>query len=241
MDASATPKLYKTLPGPLRKDEKKRSEDHHTHSPLFGLNLNLNFSNLISSGVSFFDNFRKKTPSTPDTASTSSHSSCSLVATSSLGEAIEMINLVETRQEEGTGAGHNWDEVGTHNPTWCDLCGELIWGLYAVGAWQCTNCGYYSHIKCRDRVLLDCSANLKVDEVEEDPDDEDDTDGQVASLCQDCPGASRVSTLTSVPSYRTARSDFSLPLLSVTDSTVVGFRVRGSIPYFAQCSLHHQL
>jgi len=221
MDASATPKLYKTLPGPLRKEEKKKSEDHHTHSPLFGLNLNLNFSNLISSGVSFFDNFRKKTPSTPDTASTSSHSSCSLVATSSLGEAIEMINLVETRQEEGTGAGHNWVEVGTHNPTWCDLCGELIWGLYAVGAWQCTNCGYYSHIKCRDRVLLDCSANLKVDEVEEDHDDEDDTDGQVASLCRDCPGASRVSTLTSVPSYRTARSDFSLPLLSVTDSTVV--------------------
>ena len=98
-------------------------------------------------------------------------SSCSLVATSSLGEAIEMINLVETRQEEGTGAGHNWVEVrhqvlqehlyqygqvGTHNPTWCDLCGELIWGLYAVGAWQCTNCGYYSHIKvasqrCRGR------------------------------------------------------------------------------------------
>ena len=75
--------------------------------------------------------------------------------------------------------------MGTHNPTWCDLCGELIWGLYAVGAWQCTYCGYYSHIKvdsqryiydpncffkCRDRVLLDCRANLKVDEVEEDPD-----------------------------------------------------------------------
>ena len=41
-------------------------------------------------------------------------SSCSLVATSSLGEAIEMINLVETRQEEGTGAGHNWVEVRHH-------------------------------------------------------------------------------------------------------------------------------
>ena len=38
-------------------------------------------------------------------------SSCSLAATSSLGEAIEMINLVETRQEEGTGAGHNFVEV----------------------------------------------------------------------------------------------------------------------------------
>ena len=34
---------------------------------------------------------------------------------------------------------------------------------------------------------------------------QDDTDGQVASLCRDCPGASRVSTLTSAPSYRTAR------------------------------------
>ena len=42
-------------------------------------------------------------------------SSCSLAATSSLGEAIEMINLVETRQEEGTGAGHNWVEV-SHLP-----------------------------------------------------------------------------------------------------------------------------
>ena len=80
--------------------------------------------------------------------------------------------------------------------------------------------------QCRDRVMLDCRANLKVDEVEEDADEvsfshtvsyeikypslsigllQDDTDGQVASLCRDCPGASRVSTLTSVPSYRTAR------------------------------------
>merc|ERR1712013_487928 len=138
--------------------------------------------------------------------------------------AIEMMNFVDMRHEEGTGAGHNWVEVGTHNPTWCDLCGELIWGLYAVGAWQCTNCGYYSHIKCRDKVLLDCRANLKVDEIEEPAEEvvsQDDTDGQVASLCRDCPGASRVSTLTSAPSYRTARSDFSLPLLSVTDSTVL--------------------
>ena len=41
-------------------------------------------------------------------------SSCSLAATSNLGEAIEMINLVEERQEEGTGAGHNWVEVRDH-------------------------------------------------------------------------------------------------------------------------------
>ena len=35
---------------------------------------------------------------------------------------------------------------------------------------------------------------------------QDDTDGQVASLCRDEPGVSRVESLLSFPSYRTARS-----------------------------------
>jgi len=218
---TSTPKLYKTLPGPLRaKEEKRKNSDHHTHSPLFGLNLNLNFSNLITSGVNFFDALRKKTPSTPtpDNSSSSSISSCSLAATSSLGEAIEMTAFPELRPEDGTGAGHTWIEVGTHNPTWCDLCGEMIWGLYAVGAWQCSNCSYTSHIKCRERVMLDCSANMG----QEDADlSEDDTDGQVASLCRDGPGVSRVSTLSSFPTYRTARSDFSLPALTITEHTLL--------------------
>ena len=43
-------------------------------SPLFGLNLNLSFSNLISSGVNFFDNLRKKTPGTPHSSATDSSS-----------------------------------------------------------------------------------------------------------------------------------------------------------------------
>ena len=43
-------------------------------SPLFGLNLNLSFSNLISSGVNFFDNLRKKTPTTPQSSATDSSS-----------------------------------------------------------------------------------------------------------------------------------------------------------------------
>jgi hypothetical protein len=33
----------------------------------------------------------------------------------------------------GRGEGHHWAEGGSHNPTWCDLCGELIWGLYDTG------------------------------------------------------------------------------------------------------------
>ena len=47
---------------------------------------------------------------------------------------------------------------------------------------------------------------------------QDDTDGQVASLCRDCPGASRVSTLTSAPSYRTAR------LIPVRIDCLVGWK-----------------
>ena len=43
-------------------------------SPLFGLNLNLSFTNLISSGVNFFDNLRKKTPTTPHSSATDSSS-----------------------------------------------------------------------------------------------------------------------------------------------------------------------
>lgn len=220
MNNSSTPKLYKTLPGHLRpKEEKRKNPDHHTHSPLFGLNLNLNFSNLITSGVNFFDALRKKTPSTPtpDTSTTSSLSSCSLAATSSVGEAIEMAAFPDPLPEDGTGAGHSWIEVGTHNPTWCDLCGEMIWGLYSVGAWQCSNCSYTSHIKCRDRVRLDCSPNIH----QEAENSEDDTDGQVQSLCRDGPTPSRVSTLSSFPTYRTARSDFSFPVLSVTEDTLV--------------------
>jgi len=228
MDSSDPPtpdhssKLYKTLPGPLRhKEERKRSGDPHSHSPLFGLSLNLSFSSLISSGVNFFDNLRKKTPSstpTPDHSS-SSHSSYSL-ATSSVGEAIEMTAFPEPEGPGGSGAGHDWVEVATHNPTWCDLCGEMIWGLYSLGAWQCRLCSYTAHIKCRARVALDCSNHAKVEDVLEEV-DEDDTDGQVASLCRDCPGASQASSFASFPSYRTARSDFSLPLLSITDSTAL--------------------
>lgn len=32
------------------------------------------------------------------------------------------------------GEGHRFALAGTYNPTWCDLCGDLIWGLYDTGA-----------------------------------------------------------------------------------------------------------
>ena len=36
----------------------------------------------------------------------------------------------------GAGEGHDWEEEGCTNPTWCDLCGELIWGLYDTGPFR---------------------------------------------------------------------------------------------------------
>jgi len=221
-------KQYKTLPGGLGRPKEEKRRDHHSHNPLFGLNLNLNFSNLISTGVNFFQDLRKKTPASTPTSSPSSSTSS---ATNSLCEAIEMTAFPAVPETGGTGAGHFWREVGTHNPTWCDLCGEIIWGLYAVGAWQCDNCNYTAHLKCRERVFLDCSASPERKALEEADDlsevEDDDTDGQIQSLCRDEPGVSRVSStdLICFPSFKTARSDFSLPALSLlskgSESTMV--------------------
>ena len=47
---------------------------------------------------------------------------------------------------------------GTFNPTWCDLCGDLIWGLFDTGASRCQRCGYICHVKCQKKVRLNCSA-----------------------------------------------------------------------------------
>lgn len=187
---SSTPtKQYKTLPGPLRREERKKHHGEHSHSPLFGLNLNLSFSNLISSGVNFFDNLRKKTPGTPHSSATdsSSPSSVSGSGTTSLCEAIEMQPLFPAVPAadlgSGTGSGHEWAAVPSHHPAWCDLCGELIWGLYDEGAWQCRHCSYTAHLKCRDMVRLDCSASKLEPDIGDDVSvDEDDTDGMVQSL-----------------------------------------------------------
>jgi len=165
-----TKNMSKTLPGPLRqrRDTKSAHQEAngHTHSPLFGLNLNLNFSNLISSGVNFLDHLRKKTPTVGSPVSTpglpgsrsSSTISGSPVDLPSL-EQIEMTAFpcVGDALPGQTGAGHEWGEFSVENPTWCDLCGDLIWGLYDTEDWQCELCSYTVHNKCRGKVILDCS------------------------------------------------------------------------------------
>ena len=58
--------------------------------------------------------------------------------------------------EEQVGRGHDFAPVGTFNPTWCDLCRELVWGLYDTGATRCIRCHLTCHVKCQFKIKLNC-------------------------------------------------------------------------------------
>ncbi len=105
-------------------------------------------------------------------ASRSSSLSSSAGAGDVFYEAREVIELssfpviAEAAGEGQTGRGHVFEAAGSFNPTWCDLCGDLIWGLYDTGASRCVHCNYTCHVRCQRRVRLNCSILLS-DESEE--------------------------------------------------------------------------
>ncbi|KAG7493182.1 hypothetical protein JOB18_002908 [Solea senegalensis] len=58
-----------------------------------------------------------------------------------------------------TGVGHHDFQPYSHaHPTWCDLCGEFIWGLYKQSL-RCSKCTYTCHHRCRPFIRLDCSTD----------------------------------------------------------------------------------
>ena len=61
--------------------------------------------------------------------------------------------------EEQVGRGHDFAPVGTFNPTWCDLCRDLVWGLYDTGATRCIKCHLTCHVRCQSKIRLNCVAN----------------------------------------------------------------------------------
>ncbi|XP_077385726.1 ras association domain-containing protein 1 [Festucalex cinctus] len=88
------------------------------------------------------------------------------------------------------GAGHDFRPYGHTHLTWCDLCGEFIWGLYKQ-ALRCTNCSYTCHHRCRRLIQLDCSADrslpvgqldFSVDTVETDTNVDEQTDWRKQEL-----------------------------------------------------------
>ncbi|XP_053724768.1 ras association domain-containing protein 1 [Synchiropus splendidus] len=59
------------------------------------------------------------------------------------------------------GAGHDFHPDSHTHLTWCDLCGEFIWGLLS-GALRCSYCNYTCHYRCRPFIQLDCSVEGKL-------------------------------------------------------------------------------
>ncbi|XP_051932876.1 ras association domain-containing protein 1-like isoform X1 [Hippocampus zosterae] len=57
---------------------------------------------------------------------------------------------------EETGEGHDFQPCSHAQPTWCDLCGDFIWGLYKQSL-RCANCKFTCHYRCRPLIRLDCS------------------------------------------------------------------------------------
>ncbi|KAL4655379.1 ras association domain-containing protein 1 isoform X1 [Arapaima gigas] len=57
-----------------------------------------------------------------------------------------------------SGEGHDFQPCTHAQPTWCDLCGDFIWGLYKQSL-RCTNCRFTCHYRCRALIQLDCSSH----------------------------------------------------------------------------------
>ncbi|KAJ8370804.1 hypothetical protein SKAU_G00108320 [Synaphobranchus kaupii] len=56
-----------------------------------------------------------------------------------------------------SGEGHDFQPCTHAQPTWCDLCGDFIWGLYKQSL-RCTICRFTCHYRCRALIQLDCSS-----------------------------------------------------------------------------------
>uniref|UniRef100_UPI00398F0B96 ras association domain-containing protein 1 isoform X2 n=1 Tax=Pristiophorus japonicus TaxID=55135 RepID=UPI00398F0B96 len=62
----------------------------------------------------------------------------------------------EPRLTETPGEGHDFSPCTQTQPSWCDLCGDFIWGLYKQSL-QCANCRFRCHYRCRPLIQLDCN------------------------------------------------------------------------------------
>lgn len=83
-------------------------------------------------------------------------------------ELIELANfgIVELDPLE-RGVGHDFVPAQLKNPTWCDRCGDLIWGLYKTKHYlRCKNCQFTCHQDCQALVSLDCQGIAETRSIE---------------------------------------------------------------------------
>ncbi|KAL6464250.1 hypothetical protein MHYP_G00265670 [Metynnis hypsauchen] len=71
----------------------------------------------------------------------------------------DSVSLEDVRWVTGRrGEGHDFQPCSYTQLTWCDLCGEFIWGLYKQSL-RCSNCRYTCHLRCQPFIQLDCSSH----------------------------------------------------------------------------------
>ncbi|XP_060587830.1 ras association domain-containing protein 1 homolog [Ruditapes philippinarum] len=61
--------------------------------------------------------------------------------------------------------GHDFQAQQLSHPTWCDECGDFIWGVYKQ-CLKCNNCQYTCHHKCLPLIQLECK-NVTQDQEDE--------------------------------------------------------------------------
>ncbi|XP_038628665.1 ras association domain-containing protein 1 isoform X2 [Tachyglossus aculeatus] len=61
----------------------------------------------------------------------------------------------DPRLTAGPGRGHSFRPSGPATHTWCDFCGDFIWGVIRKGL-QCAHCKFTCHYRCRALIRLDC-------------------------------------------------------------------------------------
>ncbi|VDM47456.1 unnamed protein product [Toxocara canis] len=62
-------------------------------------------------------------------------------------------NLITGCQHPGK--GHNFQSMSMAHPTWCDKCGDFMWG-FLTHAVRCESCNYTCHARCKSLITLDC-------------------------------------------------------------------------------------
>ncbi|RLV76300.1 hypothetical protein DV515_00017123 [Chloebia gouldiae] len=61
----------------------------------------------------------------------------------------------DPRLTAAPGAGHRFEPRRRGLHTWCDLCGDFVWGGGRKSL-QCRHCSFTCHYRCRALVQLDC-------------------------------------------------------------------------------------
>ncbi|KAI4894423.1 hypothetical protein NFI96_030277 [Prochilodus magdalenae] len=94
----------------------------------------------------------------------------------------DSVSLEDARWVTGRrGEGHDFQPCSYTQLTWCDLCGEFIWGLYKQSL-RCTHCRYTCHFRCQPFIQLDCSSHPEAAAGQPDCCEDIETDTNVLEL-----------------------------------------------------------